>query len=76
VATPAFFGSHLPAQLVFYAVGIGLSLAVAWLSWQVYENPILRLKRFFPSDRISERTGVRTVPAPAPEASGAGRKAA
>jgi peptidoglycan/LPS O-acetylase OafA/YrhL len=47
----ALFGSHLPGQLLFYAAGIGLSLAAAWLSWRFYEGPILSLKRFFPAAR-------------------------
>lgn len=46
---PAIFGSHLPGQLLFYAAGIGLSLAAAWLSWRFYEGPLLSLKRFFPA---------------------------
>ena len=46
---PPLFGSHLPGQLLFYAAGIGLSLAAARLSWRFYESPLLGLKRFFPS---------------------------
>ena len=46
---PPLFASHLPGQLLFYAAGIGLSLAAAWLSWRFYEGPILSLKRFFPA---------------------------
>jgi peptidoglycan/LPS O-acetylase OafA/YrhL len=48
---PALCGSHLPGQLLFYAAGIGLSLAAAWLSWRFYEGPFLSLKRFFPAAR-------------------------
>jgi peptidoglycan/LPS O-acetylase OafA/YrhL len=48
---PTLFGSHLPGQLLFYATGIGLSLATAWLSWRFYEGPLLSLKRFFPAAR-------------------------
>jgi peptidoglycan/LPS O-acetylase OafA/YrhL len=45
---PLLFGSALPRQLALTALGIGLSSAVAALSWNLYEKPFLRLKRFFP----------------------------
>src|SRR5262249_20576621 len=38
---PLVFGSRLPAQLVFCAAGVGVSLAAAWLSWRLFEGPIL-----------------------------------
>lgn len=41
-------GSHIPAGIAFFVVAGGLSVGVAWLSWQFYESPLLRLKRFFP----------------------------
>jgi peptidoglycan/LPS O-acetylase OafA/YrhL len=48
---PTVLGSHLPGQVIFYAAGIGVSLAAAWVSWRVFENPILSLKRHFPVER-------------------------
>jgi peptidoglycan/LPS O-acetylase OafA/YrhL len=44
---PRVLGSQLPA--LFLSIGLtgGASLALAGLSWHLYEAPILRLKRFF-----------------------------
>jgi peptidoglycan/LPS O-acetylase OafA/YrhL len=44
-------GSPLPGQLVFYVVAAVPTLACAWLSWHLYEAPLLKLKRFFPAGR-------------------------
>jgi peptidoglycan/LPS O-acetylase OafA/YrhL len=41
----------IPGQLLFYAMAMGLTLAVAMLSWALFEQPILRLKRFFGEPR-------------------------
>ncbi len=53
-------GSPLPGQLLFYVAASVPALALAWLSWHLYEKPWLSLKRFFPA---TER------PAPSPRAS-------
>lgn len=45
---PQLMGSSLPAQVMFYAVAFVPAFALAWLSWRYFEQPILRLKRFFP----------------------------
>jgi peptidoglycan/LPS O-acetylase OafA/YrhL len=42
-------GSHTLAVLIQAVVGIGVSMAVAWLSFEYFEKPFLRLKRFWPS---------------------------
>ena len=44
----ATFGSVLAGQLVFYAAATVPAFALAWLSWKVFEGPILRLKSRFP----------------------------
>jgi peptidoglycan/LPS O-acetylase OafA/YrhL len=72
---PAVLGSPLPGQFLFYAAGIGLSLAAAWVSWRFYENPILSLKRFFPSPRSPRSPGSRESPAPDGTVSAPGRAA-
>jgi peptidoglycan/LPS O-acetylase OafA/YrhL len=36
------------AQLLFYAAATAPAFALAWLSWQWFEAPILRLKARFP----------------------------
>jgi peptidoglycan/LPS O-acetylase OafA/YrhL len=48
---PTVLGSHVPAQLLFYAVALTLTTGLAWLSWTCFERPLLRLKRFFPSGK-------------------------
>jgi peptidoglycan/LPS O-acetylase OafA/YrhL len=42
-------GSHTLAVAIQAVVGIGLSMAVAWVSFEYFEKPFLRLKRFWPS---------------------------
>jgi peptidoglycan/LPS O-acetylase OafA/YrhL len=42
------FGSVLLGQLVFFALATVPAFALAWLSWRLFEAPILRLKRHFP----------------------------
>ena len=48
---PVIAGSQIPAQLVVVAFGIGVSYAVAFASWHLFEKRILALKRFFPYER-------------------------
>jgi peptidoglycan/LPS O-acetylase OafA/YrhL len=55
---PRFFGSQLPAQFIFMLLAGSISFALAWLSWHLYEQHFLKLKRFFP---------YRPEPAPAGE---------
>jgi peptidoglycan/LPS O-acetylase OafA/YrhL len=55
---PRLMGSPLPGQLVFYALATLPTLGLAWLSWHLYEQPFLKLKRFFVT--------ARPVPAPVP----------
>jgi peptidoglycan/LPS O-acetylase OafA/YrhL len=40
--------TEIIGQLLATALGIGLSIALAWLSWHVLEAPFLRLKKRFP----------------------------
>jgi peptidoglycan/LPS O-acetylase OafA/YrhL len=45
---PRAFGAVWPAQLGFYALATAPTFALAWISWRVFEAPILRLKAKFP----------------------------
>jgi peptidoglycan/LPS O-acetylase OafA/YrhL len=44
----ASFGSIWVGQLAFYALATGPAFALAWLSWRLFEAPILKLKSRFP----------------------------
>jgi peptidoglycan/LPS O-acetylase OafA/YrhL len=44
---PLVLGMEWPGRLFFVFIGASMSLAVAWLSWQVYEQHFLKLKRYF-----------------------------
>lgn len=46
---PKIFGSVLPAQLAYLAITFTICLGLSWLSWNLWENQFLKLKRFFPS---------------------------
>jgi peptidoglycan/LPS O-acetylase OafA/YrhL len=45
---PTIFGSQLPAYLLWLAISIGVTVAVALVSWHLLEKPFLEMKRFFP----------------------------
>ena len=45
---PVILGSQLPAQLALVAFGVGVSYAIAFASWHLFEKRVLALKRFFP----------------------------
>ncbi|MFM9994885.1 MAG: acyltransferase family protein, partial [Phycisphaerales bacterium] len=47
VEFPIIAGSQLPAQCVFWIVSSAATLAVAWLSWHLYEKHFLKLKKYF-----------------------------
>ncbi|MFN2603060.1 MAG: acyltransferase family protein [Gemmatimonadaceae bacterium] len=45
---PTIAGSPLPGAIAFTIISGTISLAAAFLSWNLYEKHFLRLKRFFP----------------------------
>jgi peptidoglycan/LPS O-acetylase OafA/YrhL len=45
---PRLAGSAMPAQALFWVVAFIPAYALAWVSWRCLEEPLLRLKRFFP----------------------------
>jgi peptidoglycan/LPS O-acetylase OafA/YrhL len=63
---PKLAGSELPGQLLFYVLAAGVSLGVAWVSFQLFEKQFLKLKRFFPSGAGPRTTAALTVPNPDP----------
>jgi peptidoglycan/LPS O-acetylase OafA/YrhL len=50
-AFPMLFGSPLPGQLLFYIAATAPALALAWVSWHLYERQWLGLTRYFPYAR-------------------------
>ena len=44
---PAMAGGRGPALLVFLPIAYGLSIALAYLSWRLFEKPILAFNRYF-----------------------------
>jgi peptidoglycan/LPS O-acetylase OafA/YrhL len=40
--------SRLTSAIVILSLGLLATYGLAWLSWRLFEEPILRLKRFFP----------------------------
>jgi len=44
---PRVSGSLIPGQVLFHLLAGSLSIAAAWLSWRLMEEPILRLKKHF-----------------------------
>ncbi len=46
-AFPRMLGSQLPGQALLLLLATTLSLALALLSWQLLEEPLLRLKHLF-----------------------------
>ncbi len=48
---PTWLGSPLPGQLLFYLVATAPALALAWISWHLYERQWLALARYFPYPR-------------------------
>ena len=45
---PTVYGSQLPGQLLFYFVAAVPVITAAWLSWHLYEQRFLALKKHFP----------------------------
>jgi peptidoglycan/LPS O-acetylase OafA/YrhL len=41
-------GSQLPLNIAFSIVGTATTFALAWLSWQLVEQPLLQLKKRLP----------------------------
>jgi peptidoglycan/LPS O-acetylase OafA/YrhL len=45
---PTVFGSLLPAYLLWLALSIGATVAVALVSWHLLEKQFLKMKKYFP----------------------------
>ena len=44
---PVVGRSYLPGQLLFFLISGGITFALAWVSWRILEEPLLRLKKHF-----------------------------
>jgi peptidoglycan/LPS O-acetylase OafA/YrhL len=49
--------SPFSGQLLFYFAATAPAFALAWLSWRLFEAPILKLKAFFPYSGDARRPG-------------------
>jgi peptidoglycan/LPS O-acetylase OafA/YrhL len=61
---PAALGSHLPGQMLVHVVATGLCVVTALLSYHFFEEPFLKLKRFFQYGRAPGK-GPTASPPPA-----------
>jgi peptidoglycan/LPS O-acetylase OafA/YrhL len=48
-----WLGSHTAAVAMQAALGLVASLALAYLSYEFFEKPFLRLKRYFETPKVS-----------------------
>lgn len=71
--TPIVFESRIPVNVAFSIVATATTFALAWVSWQVIEQPVLRLKRRLAYGTHS--TAPDSGSAPAMAADGAGGRA-
>ncbi|MBI5288892.1 MAG: acyltransferase [Chloroflexi bacterium] len=65
--TPTLFGSQIPLNIIFSATATATTMAIAWLSWQLIEQPLLRLKAFFPYQGRPAHETAGAAPAAVPE---------
>ena len=49
---PTWLGSPLPGQLLFYVAATAPALALAWISWHLYERQWLAIARYLPYPRV------------------------
>ncbi len=66
---PTVLGSQLPAQAGVLLAGVGISYALAFASWHLFEKHFLALKRFFNYER---RRATGPLPSGAPVSIAAG----
>ncbi len=58
------FGSQIPMNIIFGVFGIGVSVAIAFVSWHLFEKQFLKLKRFVPYDAHRLPRAAATPPPP------------
>ena len=65
VPLPRVLGSQLPAQIGIFILGMGVSVLLALLSWNLFEKHFLKLKDYFPYNAPSKRERTEARPKPA-----------
>jgi len=63
---PRIFGLELPSQVAFIFFATGLTLALALVSWHLWERRFLNLKRWFPYQPPAPSTFTSDVPVTSP----------
>ena len=63
---PRILGLELPVQVAFIVFATGLTLALALVSWHLWERPFLYLKRWFPYQRPAPSMLTPEVPVTLP----------
>ncbi|HXG89011.1 MAG TPA: acyltransferase [Vicinamibacterales bacterium] len=58
------YGSIWGGQLLFYGLATAPAFALAWISWRVFEAPLLRLKSWFPYASGDRHASAPSVSAP------------
>ena len=48
---PTLWGSELPGQILFFVLMIPASWLAGWVSWNILEKHVLKLKKYFPYGR-------------------------
>jgi peptidoglycan/LPS O-acetylase OafA/YrhL len=60
-------GSHIPTNILFNLLATAITLAIAVVSWHLFEKQVLKLKRFFPYRDGARRPREAATPVSAPE---------
>ena len=58
---PTVFRSQLPAYMLWLAISIGATVAIALVSWNLLEKPFLKMKKLFPYHSADALPSTRAI---------------